>query len=671
MQKRERMPSDGETVEYIKKELERRAEMRLPFELQWRLNADFMAGNQNVDVDVISCGIDRYSPEFEWQERLSFNRIAPLMETRLANLKRVNYAMRVESRTSEPNDAEKAAVGSSLLSYLQSSEDFSAVKNTLISWAELTGSAFVMSFWTPCEDAGAGDERGGEIRLSGAMSVGESGKDIVGKDTVGKDTVGGKRVGKRADGELHLALLTPYEVYPESLECENVAEERSIIVRQVMSREEVYDLYGVESEGESICHPILSPLPSVGAGAVRDSVTYDDAVYVTTYFARPSRRCPEGRTVIVVGDEICHDGPLPHGFIPIVQIKSVAAAGSFFGNSVISSLIPLQRAYNGIRNKLLDYCKSVGVAKLLVQEGSVDDLDILRQSAPAEPVIYRAGHTPPSALNFGDLPESLIIDYRQYASDMEYIAGTSQLMVTGSTPNGVTSGTAIDNLLRIDSTRMSQTAENIRHGVLELARMWLTIYRNCAPLEKICRICGSDNIGAAITWFLSPLSDEDIVFEAENELLHPRLEQRQEFLSLLSAGIFNDENGRVPASVKRRAAELYGIADSYELSSVDILQSQAAKRENSLCRSGSAPTVGEFDDHAIHCEEHMRFYLHAEFSLLKMRFPERARAFEEHIRAHRAAADAAAAASAASADNAANNAASEAENKVGRMRRKG
>ena len=105
-------------------------------------------------------------------------------------------------------------------------------------------------------------------------------------------------------------------------------------------------------------------------------------------------------------------------------------------------------------------------------------------------------------------------------------------------------------------------------------------------------------------------------------------------MALYSAGVFADESGKVPVSVKRRAAELYGIADSYELSGVDLLQSQAAKRENSLCRSGILPSVSEFDDHAIHYDEHLRFYLHAEFSVIKARYPERARLFEEHMKTH-------------------------------------
>ena len=49
-------------------------------------------------------------------------------------------------------------------------------------------------------------------------------------------------------------------------------------------------------------------------------------------------------------------------------------AGQFFGRSPIVDLIPLQRAYNGVKNKIHDYIRAVAANPLLVPEGSIPDI---------------------------------------------------------------------------------------------------------------------------------------------------------------------------------------------------------------------------------------------------------------------------------------------------------
>jgi hypothetical protein len=52
---------------------------------------------------------------------------------------------------------------------------------------------------------------------------------------------------------------------------------------------------------------------------------------------------------------------------------------------------------------------------------------------------------------------------------MEYVAGVSQLMVSGNPRSGVDSGVAMQTLRDIDNTRLALTGNNIRDAVLDLA----------------------------------------------------------------------------------------------------------------------------------------------------------------------------------------------------------
>ena len=53
-----------------------------------------------------------------------FNMTAPLVETRMANLLKVSYNMRVKPRTNELYDLDKASISTSILQYKQKTLDF-------------------------------------------------------------------------------------------------------------------------------------------------------------------------------------------------------------------------------------------------------------------------------------------------------------------------------------------------------------------------------------------------------------------------------------------------------------------------------------------------------------------------------------------------------------------
>jgi len=219
--------------------------------------------------------------------------------------------------------------------------------------------------------------------------------------------------------------------------------------------------------------------------------------------------------------------------------------------------------------------------------------------------------------------------------DMEYTAGVSQLMVTGATPSGVTSGTAIENLRDIDNTRLSLTGDHIRNSVKNLAKVWLKIYKRYANTRRAVNHVGTNGIGAAIMWSNQDISSYDIDYATENELILSEEIQKQRFFEAYNLGLFADADGRIPERVKYKAREYMKIGNYNEIMSLDTLQMQSAQRENTFFESGIVPSVAEFDNHEIHIDEHMRYILQMKFQILRMKKPEFARMFELHIGQHR------------------------------------
>ena len=609
-------------ISKLNDDLTKRKAERSILEQQWTLNANFLVGNQYCEINTYRGDIEQLEPVYDWLEREVFNQISPLIETRIANLKKINYMMRVKPATNELKDYDKAETSTAVLQYTQKSSDFESKKNTAIYWNELCGNCFWLSWWDK--------DKGEKIAVAHKVRVDENGIEHQEETAF-------------YQGDLDFGLITPYEIYPESIFKQGIEAQRSIILEQVKSVEDIHDLYGIKVEGSTIDTFELTPQATGGGFGYENTVvslghrTVDNAQKVITYMERPSKHRPNGRMIIVVGeDNLVYYGDLPYKSIPIVQMVCTEVAGQFFGKSVIERLIPLQRAYNGCINRIHEFIKRIALGGYITEEGSVD-IDEYEQNgqAPGAMLVYKVGSQPPVPIPNGQLPQEVMQERYNLKNDMEYVAGVSQLMVNGATPSGVTSGTAIQNLMEIDNTRLSLTGDHIRNSIRKLQIVWLEIYKIYANTRRIINYCGTNNIAKAIVWHSEDINSYDVEYITENELLVSEEMQKQRFFEAFNLGLFTDADGRIPERVKQKALEFMKIGNYSEMMSINLLQTQAAQRENVFFELGSVPEISDFDEHQIHIEEHLRYVLQMDFQMLKMKKPDYAKALEEHLKQHK------------------------------------
>ncbi len=609
-------------IQNVLSDLDKRRGEKSSLEMQWTLNANFLVGNQYCEVNPYHNEIEQLQPVYNWLNRETFNNIAPLIQTRIANLNKINYMMKVNPATNELDDYAKADVSTSVLQFLQKSSDFESKKDTLIYWNELCGNCFWLSWWDT--------EKGDRIAVEKTFVVGEDGVE--------------QRI-ERAyhQGDLDYGLITPYEVFPESIFKQTVEAQRSIILEQVKTVDDIHDLYGIKVEGTNIETFELTPVSSGGGWGYENTVvsighrTAENAEKVVTYFEKPSRKRPNGRMIIIVGQEhLVYYGDLPYSRIPIIQTVCHEVPGQFFGKSVIEDLIPLQRTYNGCINSIHEHIRRLALGNVFVEEDSIDIEEYEEHGLePGAFLIYKRGSNPPVKVPNSNLPSEIMTERYNLKSDMEYVAGVSQLMVTGNTPSGVTSGTAISNLMEIDNTRLSLTGDHIRASVRRLAILWLEIYKRYANTRRVVNYVGTNNIGKVLVWSADDINSYDVEYTTENELLMSEDMQKQRFFEAFNMGLFLDSDGRIPERVKHQALEYMKIGNYSEILNINTLQIQAAQRENEFFEGGVVPKISEFDDHDIHIEEHLRYILQMKFSLLKSKKPEYAEALENHLREHK------------------------------------
>ena len=174
-------------VEYINSEWERRKEERRPFELQWRLNQNFLTGNQYCDIDAVLGDVVDYEPPYEWMQAEVYNHLAPINMTRLAKLGRVQPGLSVRPATSDNADQAAAKMSTQLLKGFASALDLNRLIREAEAWNEVCGTVLIKTTWNP---------RAG--RMLGMMA-GQSGEKAV------------------FEGDLMPVVVPAFEFYPDSV----------------------------------------------------------------------------------------------------------------------------------------------------------------------------------------------------------------------------------------------------------------------------------------------------------------------------------------------------------------------------------------------------------------------------------------------------------------------
>jgi len=609
---KEKTPPRGEYREdilaMIEAECSRRHAERRPLELKWMLAADFYAGHQYRDINPYRGELEDYDPPFDYMERGVYNRIAPLIETRIANFKTLDFSMEVYPATGELSDYEKSLVATRLLKQTQYKCDFLAKKDSLILWSELCGSAFLLSWW---------DREKGDALLRGEERV--------------------------PLGDLDFGVLTPYEVLPESIYKESLAEQASIILEQVVRVEEVNRRFGVRVKPRDVDAYGITPaagtggLGYVGATFAVGYRKAENSTLLRTYLEKPNALHPSGRMFIATPDRILYYGTLPIDEYPLAMLRCKTVAGMFFGRSVIEDLIPLQRAYNGVKNKIHDSIRTLALHPLLVPEGAVDDIDELAANgvAPGDILEYNPDRGEPKTLEANELPSGVFAECENLAHEMEYVAGLSHLGATGNNSTTLNSASAIERLREIDGVRLALTGDAIRACVLAAAKIWLKLYKEHGNITHVEKLSGAYDTAANLLWCAEDLNSYDIVFESENALLHSDESRLTAIKNGIELGLFNDENGSIPRQVRKKLLCRMHVGDFVRTLYEDDLQSAAARRENGELLAGKKIATSPYDDHEIHIAEHRRAALEYSYYKACSSSPARAAALAEHIEEHR------------------------------------
>ena len=600
-------------VEEIEADFAERREARRRTESGWLLNLNFLSGNQYCDVSPLG-GIEEEDKRFYWQSRRVFNHIAPMVDSRISKLTRLRPTLRVKAFSDEDADMKAAKLATGILQYVKERIGLDNVAARATLWSEACGSAFYKIVW---------DEKGGRQ---------------VGVDGDGSAVY---------EGEVAIVAVSPFEIFPDRMGAETLEEVQSLIHAEVVSAQYVYERFGVAVKGEAIAEPTIKGYsePSAARNPALQFATggdvLPDSVILIERYTRPTLDRRGGRLEIVAGGELLYEGDLPYfngergeRSFPFVRQDCLRLPGAFFGQSIIDRLIPIQRAYNAVRNRKHEFLNRFSMGVMAVEDGSVDTDELSEEGlSPGKVLVYRQGGKAPEILDTGKVPSEFSTEEEWLEKEFSLVSGMSDLS-QNSTPARVTSASGLQLLLSQDDSRLAATSESIAGALKELGRHIIRLYRQFAGNARLITMTGESK-KATLTYFsAAELSANDIVFEAE-ELATPE-EKKEVLLKLLSLGLLSGEDGKVSVANKNRVLEAFGLGGYENARDISALHIAKAEEENLSFVGGEIDPDG-FDDHGLHILEHTRYLLSESFKKAAKKFGNDAKLkkrVEAHLAAH-------------------------------------
>lgn len=593
----------------VTEDFERRREERRQTESGWLLNMNFFSGNQYCDVSPYG-GIVEEDKRFYWQSRRVFNHIAPTIDSRIAKLTKMRPALKVRPFSDEEADVKTARLASGILEYVRERIrlDETTARGTL--WSETCGSAFYKIVW---------DETGGR-----QVAVDERGAPVY-------------------EGEVCVSVVPPFEIFPDRMGAECLGEVNSLIHAQAVPVSYIAERFGVEVAGREITETDFSAYsepsngknPALQTGGSRETIK-DSEILIERY-SLPTAEEPDGRLEIVAAGKLLYLGPLPYfngergeRRFPFVKQDCLRLPGAFFASSVVDRLVPVQRAYNAVRNRKHEFLNRISTGVLTVEDGSADADELAEEGlVPGKVLVYRQGGRPPEMLDCGSIPAEFAAEEEWLEKEFALVSGVSDLS-QNSTPARVTSATGLQLLLSQDESRLAATADNISAALKEVGRQILRLYRQFAGSARLLTLTGENKKTQIYYFNAADLAANDIVFESE-EPSTPQ-EKRETLMKLFEAGLLAGEDGKLSEENRNRILEAFGFASYENAGNLSALHTAKAGEENLKLKKEELAPDG-YDDHALHIGDHTRFLLSEELgrgtdSAVKARFA-------AHIEAHR------------------------------------
>lgn len=382
-------------------------------------------------------------------------------------------------------------------------------------------------------------------------------------------------------GDIVYKAISPFNLFVPDLRERELDEQPYVLHAQVKNLEWVKQYYAAELEGVS-----LSP-STVTANSLLDEAYLNlsqsprsdlDSVVLYEMWVRPmvTPLLPDGGWVLIVENQILalmdKGMPYKHGQFPYTKFEHLFNA-SFYADSPLVDLIPLQIEYNDWRTDTSLAAKRMGRPQLAAVKGSIDPNKVTNE--PGQIILYNQGFAPPTQIQPAPLPEYVMAIPDRVLQDFEDLSGQHEVS-RGDAPPGVTAGTAISFLQEKDDQYLTPQYQNIEDGFERIATQTLSLFQQFVDVPRAIKVIGRDQIFDTVMLKGSDINGgSDIRVEPGSSIGQSQAAKRATIMDMFSMGIITDPN---------QALQLMEVGGAQRILSLLDAARKKANRENQKMR---------------------------------------------------------------------------------------
>lgn len=463
---------------------------RQPFERQWYLNLAFVNGRHYVaPVEVPGQGFRLTSPRVPaWRVRLVVNKTRTAVRKECAKLSSSRPIPTVVPATDEDEDFQAAKVAEELVTGAFANADFERTYRSWIWWGVVCGTSYMKSYWSPGEpDPNYNKPQEPMIGFDGQPVIGEDGRPIM----LPVEPMKGKICTER---------ITPFHIYVPDLLAEDINKQPYII--HATTRSKLWVERNFPRLGKVTCDTRASSTIMESAFIVtKNSEEVLDSVLVKEVWLKKDAHpdFPEGGLLTIINGKVAQwqdKWPWPFTEFPFYKYDGIPT-GSFYADSVVVDLIPLNKEYNRTKSQMIEIKNMMGKPKLLYPKGSINPRQI--SSEPGQGIPYTPGFEKPSIIPGVEVPASMGIELDRLTQDFDDLSGQHEIS-RGSNPTQVTSGTAISFLQEQDDLALTYQIASIEYAMEMLGKHYLKYVATYWDEERLIKVTGKDSNFEARHW---------------------------------------------------------------------------------------------------------------------------------------------------------------------------
>jgi hypothetical protein len=310
----------------------------------------------------------------------------------------------------------------------------------------------------------------------------------------------------------------------------------------------------------------------------------------------PDKKWPKGLLLITAGGRVLYKGDLDScdDKLPYTFIKYREIPGMYWGASMFTDLIQLQKRVNAIDSHIVQNRKQMVSSQWLVPEGSaISHIDgrsglIIRWSPSTT-----AGFKPEKMMGT-PVSQQVLNEREQTISDMEEISGAREIL-QGGTPPGPETGAAIERLQEQAFRRFKPAISRWRQGLADHAKRKLMLIQKYWDEPRMVRTHGENKDTESEYLSKSSINTaEDMEIRVSVGLDFSDASKRDRITEALGSGLLGDPNS---PEVRGKVLAKLGIEG---FDSEYILDAKKARRAlQAIQKSEDPPEILEVDNHIV------------------------------------------------------------------------